>query len=219
MNDFDLKKLLKCIMFSVLVTCFIGFTNVFISKVMMNSYVTAWNELDNNPQYIEYTKNRTDIGYESYNYFLTEANELKEKYGDDYPAEEVLFYRIMMLSNTEDELSIYLAAIIFGIGIGTIVYIISEQKAKGKVLIIELLVSALGIMILLIGIDFGHTVIVNSFIKSSGFTGSFKSENINETIKFLILIGFVILSISLYLSNLIIQKINSKKLNEELNKK
>lgn len=219
MKKFSFKKLLTCILFSVMVTCFIGSTISFIENVSMNSYVTAWNELENSEEFIEDTKNNYDGLYDVYNAFQDGVEDLKEKYGEDYPAESVLLNKLMMASNREEEIYTYLISVIVGIGLGTIVYIINEQKANGRVFVIEL-VLAVGVMgIILLAIDYIYKFIVNSLIKTAGYNLIFEDTALGENFKVFILGAFVTLIVIVYLVNLIVQKINSKRLNEELNRK
>ena len=219
MKKFSLIKLLKCILFSVMVTSFIAFSICFIENVARNSYITAWNELESNEQFIEDIKSNSNGIGDTYNQFQEGVNELKEKYGEDYPAESILLHKAMMVSDSSEEIYSYLISVLIGIGLGTIVYIINEQKANGKVFIIELLVAATSLGILLIAIDYIYKFIVNSLIKTAGYNLIFEDTALGEEFKIFILGVFITLIIIVYLVNFVVQKINSKKLNEELNKK
>ena len=218
MKKFSLKLLLKCILFSILVTTFIGSTLIFLENVNMNAAVTSWNELESNPTFIEEIKEQSKDKNSLYNEFEFIVNEAKEKYGEDYPAEEVAISKLMTFSNTQDTIYIYIVSIIIGILLGNIAYFVIEQKATGKVLVIELLLSIVSIGVLLFLMDGIYNLIINSMIKSAGYNLSFKDNVFNENGKVIILSETAIIVFVVYVVNYICQKIRSQKLNKELNK-
>jgi hypothetical protein len=211
MKKFSLKKLLLTILCSIVITTFIGTTYLFITSL-------AFVE---NAKFLDYVDTGSEVFKQSMGHyekiFNETVNNLKLEYGEDYPAAGV-FFNSLVSSGYEHLEKIYIISVIIGILVGSAFYIIVIQNAKGKKLIIELLI-ALGIILSIIYIlNIGYEAFI--YKATNGYntnriiytTELYDIDNTNT-----ILIYVVVVAIA-YIGNLVYQKIQTNRLNKELNK-
>ena len=186
MNKLNVKKLLLTIICTIMVSVFIGTTILFIT------YIPAWVNLD----IVETTDADSEaiknLGATYEKYVIPELEKQSESYkkiyGKDFPT--------------------------IGLILGIIIYVIAIQKAKGKKLILELLVGFISLVLLIIVLNCGYNLIVNNMVSSEHQISTF----IVDLEDYTIYISYITIAIIIYVINMIKQKITASKLNKELNR-
>ena len=222
-QKFSVKKLLLTIFCSVLVTVFIGSTIVFIEDVI--SYLfgekigvielqaeqgdSSLEELfESSQNYYDIFKKGVEKSREKY------VESLGEEYANSIPVEGIFLQRLILEIGIETKIKIYVLSVLYGIVLGTAVYIIAVQNVKKQQLIKELILA-----LLIIGL---FIVMVNIIVKKLIFN---KIIGINDYHEYnlydvrsdsIILISTGILFI-VYIINIIRQKRITNELNRELN--
>ena len=189
----SLKKLLLTILCTTIVSIFVGNTVLLVDTVPQWLETEKILSINRNSKYlIEIGENNQD-----------NVKQLEEKYkeeralfGEKYPAE------MMHLMQT-----------------GAIIYIISIQRAKGKQLIIELIISLLIVFGLVLFTNLGYEAYINNHVQIFNMTKIRTSAYIYELEIKDILISYVIVAIVIYIGNIIRQKILTHKLNKEIENK
>ena len=143
----------------------------------------------------------------------------KEKFGEDFPSLGLTLYRLTFMQANEI-ITINIFAILVGIIFGTIYYIIGIKKVKGKKLIIELIIALISIIILIETLLFIYNLILNHAVKSL-----ISNENDNSFIIYSelnivepVIMLFVLTVVIIYIGNMILSFIITKRLNDELNR-
>ena len=128
---------------------------------------------------------------------------------------------LMQIANyfTNRIIKVYTLSILIGVSTGAIIYIISIQRAKGKQLIIELIVSLLIVFGLVLFTNLGYEAYINNHVHIFNMTKIRTSAYIYEPEIKDILISYVIVAIVIYIGNIIRQKILTHKLNKEIESK
>ena len=128
---------------------------------------------------------------------------------------------LMQIANyfTNRIIKVYTLSILIGVSTGAIIYIISIQRAKGKQLIIELIVSLLIVFGLVLFTNLGYETYINNHVHIFNMTKIRTSAYIYELEIKDILISYVIVAIVIYIGNIIRQKILTHKLNKEIENK
>ena len=196
----SLKKLLLTILCTTIVSIFVGNTVLLVDTVPQWLETEKILSINRNSKYlIEIGENNQD-----------NVKQLEEKYkeeralfGEKYPA----------------EIKVYTLSILIGVSTGAIIYIISIQRAKGKQLIIELIVSLLIVFGLVLFTNLGYETYINNHVQIFNMTKIRTSAYIYELEIKDILISYVIVAIVIYIGNIIRQKILTHKLNKEIENK
>jgi len=217
-KDFSMKLYLKTVLYSLVIVVFIGTIFLFIEGIgVYSTSEVLLNSIDN-PEIVR------EIGKdieESYKELDEKIEEKKEEYGEDYPIRG--YYQFILSTSAQGYGAVQLAkfSIPIGVILGTFVYIISVQKARGKNLIIESIVFVIIVGILLRLVNIGYQLFVNNLVRN--ITNS--KETMFETGVYdlrenyiIFLIGYFIIFLVVYILNFMIQTIKVKKLNKELNK-
>ena len=128
---------------------------------------------------------------------------------------------LMQIANyfTNRIIKVYTLSILIGVSTGAIIYIISIQRAKGKQLIIELIISLLIVFGLVLFTNLGYEAYINNHVQIFNMTKIRTSAYIYELEIKDILISYVIVAIVIYIGNIIRQKILTHKLNKEIENK
>lgn len=211
----SLKKLLLTILCTTIVSIFVGNTVLLVDTVPQWLETEKILSINRNSKYlIEIGENNQD-----------NVKQLEEKYkeeralfGEKYPAEMM---RLMQIANyfTNRIIKVYTLSILIGVSTGAIIYIISIQRAKGKQLIIELIVSLLIVFGLVLFTNLGYETYINNHVHIFNMTKIRTSAYIYELEIKDILISYVIVAIVIYIGNIIRQKILTHKLNKEIENK
>ena len=210
----SLKKLLLTILCTTIVSIFVGNT------VLLDT-VPQWLETEKILSINRNSKYLIEIGENNQD----NVKQLEEKYkeeralfGEKYPAEMM---HLMQIANyfTNRIIKVYTLSILIGVSTGAIIYIISIQRAKGKQLIIELIVSLLIVFGLVLFTNLGYEAYINNHVQIFNMTKIRTSAYIYELEIKDILISYVIVAIVIYIGNIIRQKILTHKLNKEIENK
>lgn len=211
----SLKKLLLTILCTTIVSIFVGNTVLLVDTVPQWLETEKILSINRNSKYlIEIGENNQD-----------NVKQLEEKYkeeralfGEKYPAEMM---HLMQIANyfTNRIIKVYTLSILIGVSTGAIIYIISIQRAKGKQLIIELIISLLIVFGLVLFTNLGYEAYINNHVQIFNMTKIRTSAYIYELEIKDILISYVIVAIVIYIGNIIRQKILTHKLNKEIENK
>ena len=182
-KGFNVKKLLLTILCSVIITTSLSLTALFVdsfSSVMVNE---ALDEVVNEEDK-EIPEELIEQGKYIEEGLKKGIEKDKNTYGDDYPSEGILIFRLMSRSGTEQIVQVYKDAILVGITLGTFVYIIGIQKAKKMDLVIESIVFG-GIIILLTAIiNFAYASFIYGMMKNLGLARNVEKCRVNNICKF-----------------------------------
>lgn len=216
-KTFSLKKLLLTVLYTVIVSVFIGTTILFVYSIpqWIQADITfgidkdseALIELGKNHQYaVELIEEKT--------------REDKNLYGEDYPAEEILLMHLINIASTGKIVSVYTTSVLIGIFLGTIIYIVAIQNIKGLEMIIELVSAFLVILILITFLNLGYEALINilmSEVQDKDVTYHY-STYIYDIESTNILIPYIMVAIVIYVVNMVKQKNITNKLNKQLQK-
>ena len=211
MKKFSLKKLLLTILCSIVITTFIGTTYLFITSLAFVENAKVLELLDpESPELKQVARQYED-------WFNKAVDGLKAQHGEDYPAAGMFSY-LLTTAGYERLEEIYIISVIIGIVIGSVFYIIVIQNAKGKKLILELLIALTVVLAIIFILNIGYEAFINKVINKYNIsemvfdTELYDIDNTNT-----ILIYVVVVAIA-YIGNLVYQKIQTNRLNKELNK-
>lgn len=209
---FSIKKLLLCILCSILVTTFIGFTILFISMVpewIMLEVITA---SDNNSKFLIEEGERIEQ-------IIDEAAlKTKEQYGEDYPANGILMQSALYFFKTTYIVRTYALTLLTGVVLGTLIYIVAIQEVKGKKLLLEIVVAFIILLTIILVMNWGYQALINMVTRNLGETKQTYQTYIYDIENNSILIPYIVVFVLVYIGNLIRQKILTNRLNKELNK-
>ena len=211
MKKFSLKKLLLTILCSIVITTFIGTTYLFITSLAFVENAKVLELLDPESQELKQFAGQ----YEDW--FNKAIDGLKAQHGEDYPAAGMLSYLLTTVGYERLE-EIYIISVIIGIVIGSVFYIIVIQNAKGKKLILELLIALTVVLAIIFILNIGYETFINKVINKYNISEMvFDTElyDIDNTNTILIYVVVVVIA---YIGNLVYQKIQTNRLNKELNK-
>ena len=214
-----MKEYLKCVGFTILVTCFIAtiylsiayFGEAFYANVFEEIYHYSMDSSEKIEVLVDTGKNMEDSFVEA----EARIQEQKEMFGEDYPALGIFLNRLLYVSCGEVAY-VNIFAILIGLVYGTIFYIFAIQKAKGKKLIIELIIALVVIMALIQGCITIYNFVLNRCV-SDAINSNIKIDTqLNIIVPYLML--FIIIVLMVGVGNRIYQGIMTKKLNKELEK-
>lgn len=212
-KKFSIKKLLLTILCSIIFTTFIGNTYLFISTIP--NWIRGEGSgviLQVNPTLFNEEGKEIE---EQINEMIAEE---KARNGEDYPALGVYMYLMLLMYPSVPIIKMYIFTLVAGLILGAIIYIVLIQKAKGKKLILELLMAFISIFLLITLANKGYELLINYMLsnnKASEFTYLTSLYDMDNNG---ILLPFIVISVIIYICNLIYQKIQTNKLNKELNK-
>ena len=139
MKKVNVKKLFFTVICTVIVSIFIGTTVLFVS------YIPAWINLDIVETAEPSTESIKNIGKTYEEHIIPglerQSESYKKLYGEDFPAEGLEFYILTTKLEVQNIMSVYSKSLLIGLALGVIIYIVGVQNAKGKRLIVELLVG------------------------------------------------------------------------------
>jgi hypothetical protein len=210
-KPFSIKKLLSTIFRSIIVTTFLCFTFLFIYEVPSYINGTLFISMDSNSE-IKY-----EIGQNIENNINDSITNSKSLYGEDYPAIGILLYSIDTWQNSSIIIVSYLFALLLGIVIGTIIYIVSIQKAKGKQLIIEIFATFLILFLAVSLINVTYEFIMGRLISSINSISTDYSSSLYDNYINYMIPSYIAIFIIIYAINMIHQRLLTRKLNKELN--
>ena len=200
----------------MIVSVFIGTTFLFIGAIPNWMQYEIIPNLDQNSEII----NEIGRNYEeTVKQIKEKIDEDKETYGEDYPAEEIFLINVVNCFSSSNIVKIYSISFLIGIALGTIIYIVAIQNAKGKELIIKLFLTFIILFVIMLILNIGYEAIINIAINQVASTGIKYNTGIYELDNINILISYIIAIAVIYIGNMIYQKIITNRLNKELNKK
>lgn len=214
-KTFSIKKLLTTILYTVIISVFIGTTILFLISI------PEWTQAE----MINYMKKDSEtlneigkIYQEQVNQIEKHINEDKTLYGEDYPSGEILLYQGISEFSTIRIIRVYSLSFVIGIALGTIIYILAVQNVSKKQTIIELTIAFIILFILKVILNMGYELIVNKVLNvinpaSERFYSGI-DFNINN-----VLVPYIIIVVGIYIVNMIRQRMITNKLNKKLNKK
>lgn len=217
-EGFSVKKLLLCILCTIIVTTSIGFTILFVPMAFTYTSAEILGEVDENSEELR------KIGYgmqENYNLIKEKAEEQKAAYGDDYPAEGIFLYEVGNLLRTNAIVRVYTLSLLIGTILGTLIYIFFIQKTKGSKMILESVICGMVILLLVTLINVGYKAIVNAGINNIGAktqNSTYITYIYNTQINNVVYIFIGIIGLA-YIVNLVYQKMLSNRFNKKLSKK
>ena len=112
----------------------------------------------------------------------------------------------------------YVLTFVAGLILGAIIYIVLIQKAKGKKLILELLIAFTSIFLLITLVNKGYELLLNKMLDNNTASEFTYLTSLYDMDNYGILLPFIAVFGIIYICNLIYQKIQTNKLNKELNK-
>lgn len=210
-KKFSVKKLLLTILCTVTICTFIGSTYLFISVI------PAWMEWETF-SIVEDSNIIREMGQEYEERMKESIKYEKQRYGEEYPAEGILTRELILYFSANSIVNTYLMSLLMGILLGTMLYIIVIQSAKGKKLIIELIIAIAIIFMLLIFFHCGYKVLINRIINRY-FSKDITYIPYEYYSDSNVIMSIIITTIVIYLGNLIYQKIQTYRLNKELGNK
>ena len=195
----SLKKILLCIIVSILIANFIimGVTIVDMIFEHPTSRVEIFKDKIDQKQLIEFYK-------ENENKMLQVKESDPEYYSDDFPIYG-MFATILPLTILGPMVSMYILSIVVGIIVGIIVYLIFIENKKGKEVVIAFTTCFILTLLLYKGL-----------IAISELTSNLIYTQYEEFEWYQLFLGYAITFAVLYVVNLIYQKIITHKLNKEL---
>lgn len=215
-KTFSVKKLLKTILYTVIISVFIGTTTLFFMAILENAQLEIISNLDENSE----TLIQIGKGYqEAADEINKEISEEKKTYGEDYPAEGIFLYQLISRFSTNRIVQVYSVALTIGIVSGIIIYIVAIQNTSKKQVIIELAIAFVVLIILIIlimlFINKGYEIILNKAINSINPTNVQYSIPEYIDIKEMLIV-YVVIAVVTYIVNMIRQKVLTNRLNKQL---
>ena len=215
-KTFSIIKLLLTIFCTVALSVFVGSTILFGNSIEDWSAYAFTRVLEPGSELLTQFGKNYDQWKDMEEYF----EETKAKYGEDYPVEDIFLFQIMNFTGTEAIVQLYSLAVIIGIILGTIIYIVAIQKTNNKRKIIQLIIGFIILFIITMLINLGF----ESFINALSIEGNGQIKDI-EVIKddllhrcFTvnnILVLYIIAATLIYVANMVREKIMTIKLNKQ----
>lgn len=207
-KKFSVKELLKTILYAIVVVNFIVFTVTFVEEIPNLILSEAIQAADADSEFLIEVGKSLDESAEEY------ITTQKEKYGEEYPATGILVQHMICSLVSGTIIQNYVISLLLGTILGTIIYIVSVQKAKGIELVIEIFIAFIVIAIITAGINLGYQAIINKAINVERATDTFYYTYLYGDSIFL---PYIAVFAVVYIGNMIQQKILTNKLNKELN--
>ena len=212
-KTFSVKKLLKTILYTVIISVFIGTTTLFFMAILENAQLEIISNLDE----ISETLIQIGKGYqEAADEINKEISEEKKTYGEDYPAEGIFLYQLISRFSTNRIVQVYSVALTIGIVSGIIIYIVAIRNTSKKQVIIELAIAFVVLIILImLFINKGYEIILNKAINSINPTNVqyIIPEYIDIKEMLIVYVGIAVVT---YIVNMIRQKVLTNRLNKQL---
>jgi len=212
-KKFSIKKLLLTILCSIIFTTFIGNTYLFISAIP--------NWIRGEGTSVLYEENPT-LFYETGEKLEKQINEMIEEEkadkGEEFPALGAFMYLMLLVYPSAPIIRTYVLTFVTGLILGTIIYIVFIQKAKGKKLILELLIAFTTIFLLITLVNKGYELLLNKMLDNNTASEFTYLTSLYDMDNYGILLPFIAVFGIIYICSLIYQKIQTNKLNKELNK-
>ena len=212
-KTFSIKKLLITILYTIIISVFIGTTALFLLSIPEVIQLEVINSLDGDSETL------VEIGkvyQEQVDQINKKINEEKESYGEDYPAEEILLYQFICKFSTSRIIQVYLFSLITGVILGIVIYIVAIQNIPSKQVFIELVIAFIILVMLIALFNIGYEMFLNKSINNIGSTDIKYSTDLDISN---IVILYIIVAIVIYIIHMIKQKVLTNKLNKQLNAK
>lgn len=212
-KKFSIKKLLLTILCSIIFTTFIGNTYLFISVIP--NWIRGEGTgviLQENPTLFN------DVGEKLEKQINEMIAEEKAEKGENFPALGAFMYLMLLIYPSVPIVKMYIFTLVAGLILGTIIYIVLIQKAKGKKLILELLIAFISIFLLITLANKGYELLINYMLSNNTASEFTYLTSLYDMDNYGILLPFIAIFGITYICNLIYQKIQTNKLNKELNK-
>lgn len=212
-KTFSIKKLLITILYTIIISVFIGTTALFLLSIPEVIQLEVINSLDGDSEtLIEIGK----VYQEQVDQINKKINEEKELYGEDYPADEILLYQFICKFSTSRIIQVYLFSLITGVILGIVIYIVAIQNIPPKQVFIELVIAFIILVMLIALFNIGYEMFLNKSINNIGSTDIKYSTDLDISN---IVILYIIIAIVIYIIHMIKQKVLTNKLNKQLNTK
>ena len=136
-KDTDFKKLLLCVVCSVILCTSLAYTVVFVRDVNEASLKEVIMDVELN----EESQNKILNNGENYHVAIDNTIDgISKRYGSDYPSTEVVYSYLVLQSF---DVSFYLSAILIGIIAGMLIYIVFIERPIPLFALIKILLSFL----------------------------------------------------------------------------
>lgn len=212
-KTFSIKKLLITILYTIIISVFIGTTALFLLSIPEVIQLEVINSLDGDSETL------VEIGkvyQEQVDQINKKINEEKELYGEDYPADEILLYQFICKFSTSRIIQVYLFSLITGVILGIVIYIVAIQNIPPKQVFIELVIAVIILVMLILLFNIGYEMVLNKAINKIGSTDIKYSTDLDISN---IVVLYIIVAIVIYIIHMIKQKVLTNKLNKQLNAK
>ena len=207
-KKFLVKELLKTILYAIVIENFILYTIMFVEEIPTWIMSEVMMVADDESEILIDEGKKTEEVMEEF------TTMQKEKYGEEYPADGIFVKQLLYSFESGPIVQTYVNSLLVGAILGTVIYIVSVQKAKGVQLAIEIFIAFAIIVIIIAGINLGYETIINRVINDSGAADTFYDAYIYNDSIFL---PYIAIFAIVYFGNMIQQKILTNKLNKELN--
>ena len=162
-KTFSIKKLLTTILYTVVISVFIGTTILFLLSAPEAIQAEMIGDMQDSENVREIGKNYEEQVQKIEEYI----NECKELYGENYPAGEIFLCQFISKLSTGRIIKGYLLSLTIGVVLGIIIYIVAVQKIPKEEVVIELMFAFVILLILAIILNVGYEAIINKIINSN----------------------------------------------------
>lgn len=214
-KTFSIKKFFLTVLFTVIVSVFIGSTILFVGSVPQWIRAEIMFGIEPGSEFLVELASNDNL----YEKFEETSNQEKSLYGEDYPAEELLLCRLIDLLSTNRIMQVYTLSLLIGISLGTIIYIVAIQNIKFKQIVLELFVAFLILYIFVALLNLGYETIINQLIQNITSQEITYYTYLYDFQWYTALVPYIFAAIIIYVTNMVKQKIITAKFNKQLHKK
>lgn len=205
---FSIKKLLLCILCSIIITTFISSIIIVVRLIASELTYEYYYDTDSHSDELIAIGKRFE---EAYGHYEKEKIEQQiKKYGPDYPAKGVYLYHLLTYSiDREFVLSTFYIGFILGLAMGSSFYIIFIKKSKNIQLLIGFIIIILLTLLLFKLSNYVKYLIMHRYFDIMIF---------DEIETQFLIIPYIVVFLLVYIVNFAYQKFLSHKLNKILKK-
>lgn len=216
-NKFSIVKFLLTTLCTIILTTFIAFTILFINVIPNWVYSDIMQAIDTTDEGIKAAKYWEEL-------FEKQTSNTQEEYNNTdsnlYSVKGSILINLIYGRPSYLIVETFTISFLVGIVLGIGVYIIVVQKAKGRKMIVELIIAFLILFIILTSLNLCYRIIINKLISNitaESITYYAHIYDLESNEEYLI-VQYIVLVAIIYIINLIRQKIITNRLNKELNK-
>ena len=159
-ENFSLKKLIICIICSVILSTSIAYTICFVRNVYESSLKDVLMDVELNSA----SKEEINVTGEGYHTAIDNTIDgLSKRYGSEYPSENVVYSYLMLQSF---DVSFYITSLIIGIIAGMLIYIVFFERPNPLIALIQVLLSFLISIAIVKGLDLAYNSYLGAIVNS-----------------------------------------------------